>query len=134
MLLSNNSDHYSNTTSHPLPNSEMRTSDVLCHMHCQCEGVFCPQRLSLVAKLIVSRDHTPFRNGEGRGLVTSFTAVCCAALYSAGQSQRCILSHECCYHNFDRKLQGVNQLGNHKQLLCQSSQTNYAALALAQCE
>ena len=31
------------------PNSEMRTLNVLCHMH--CEGVFCPQRLSLVAKL-----------------------------------------------------------------------------------
>ena len=29
---------------------------------------------------------------------------------------------------------GVNQLRNHKQLLCQSSQTNYAALALAQRE
>ena len=50
------------------------------------------------------------------------------------QSQRSILSHGCCYHNFNRKLQGVNQLGNHKQLLCQSSRTNYVALAIVQCE
>ena len=44
------------------------------------------------------------------------------------------LSHECCYHSFNRKLQGVNQLWNHKQLLRQSSLDNYAALALAQWE
>ena len=44
------------------------------------------------------------------------------------QSQHTILSHECCYHNFNRKFQGVNQLGNHKQLHCQSSLINYAAL------
>ena len=74
---------------------------------------------------------TPRSTREGRGLVTSFTAVCCARTVW-DQSQCSILSHEPCYHKFDRKLQGVNQLGNHKQLLCQSSQTNYAALALAQ--
>ena len=66
---------------------------------------------------LVSRGHTPFH----KRLVNSVIAVCCPrpALWSAVQSQRTILSHECCYHNFNRKLQGVNQLGNHKQLLCQ---------------
>ena len=48
------------------------------------------------------------------------------------QSQRSILSHECCYHNFSRKLQGVNEVGNHKQLLL-SVFSNYAVLAIPQC-
>ena len=96
---------------------------------------------------------TPRSAREGRGLVTfaaaalaaacctgiylrnyshcaSAKAVCFTALYSAGP----ITAHYSVTVLFNRKLQGINQLGNHKQLLCQSSRTNYAALALAQCE
>jgi len=72
------------------------------------------------------------KQGKGSGnFLQQFVALLCTV---RDQSQRSILSHEPCYHNFDRKLRGVNQLGNHKLLLCQSSQTNYAALALGQCE
>ena len=65
---------------------------------------------------------------KGRGLVTSFTAVCCniagpiTAQYSVtlqDQSQRSILSLSALITNFNRKLQGVKQLWNHKQLLQQ---------------
>ena len=52
---------------------------------------------------------------EGSGNFRYSSLLPRAALWSAVQSQRTILSHECCY-------QGVNQLGNHKQLLCQSFQ------------
>ena len=50
-----------------------------------------------------------------------------------GTNHSTIFCHVC-YRNFNRKLQCVNQLWNHKQLLPQSSQNNYAGLALAQCE
>ena len=74
---------------------------------------------------------TPHSTRVGRGLVTllqQFVAPLCAVW---DQSQCSILSHESCSHNFSQKLQGINQLGNHKQLLCQ---TDYAALAFLQCE
>ena len=83
---------------------------------------------------LVSRGHTSFRKrGKGSGNFFYSSLLRCS-VQCGDQSQRSILSHETCYHNFDRKLRGVNQLGNHKLLLCQSSQTNYAALALGQCE
>ena len=89
--------------------------------------------------VLVSRGHTPFRKrgkgsgslvsrlsrrepgDEARGLVQFVSPLCTVQ----DQSQRSILSHKCCYHNFDRKLNGVNQLGNHKQLLCQSGFSNW---------
>ena len=70
--------------------------------------------------VLVSRGHTPFRK-RGKGLVQFVSPLCTVR----DQSQRSILSHKCCYHNFDRKLKGVNQLGNHKQLLCQSGFSNW---------
>ena len=85
---------------------------------------------------LVSCGHTPFcKRGKG-GLVTALMQF---AQRSAGpiigwsqrsagpitaqdQSQCSILSHEWHYHNIIKKVQHVNQLWNHKQLLCQSSQ------------
>ena len=61
--------------------------------------------------LNISLGHTPFcKRGKG-GLVTALMQF----------AQRSILSHEWHYHNINKKVQHVNQLWNHKQLLCQSS-------------
>ena len=61
---------------------------------------------------------------EGKGLVTFFIGVCCAALHSAGTNHSTLFCHMIATSVYI-------QLGDHKQLLCQSSRTNYAALALA---
>ena len=45
-------------------------------------------------KLCAMSSHTPFAR-EGRGLVTFVAPLCTVR----DQSQRRILSHECCYHN-----------------------------------
>ena len=83
---------------------------------------------------IVAHGHTPFcKRGKGFGNFFYSSLLWCS-VQCWDQSQRSILSHECCYHNFIRKLQGVNQLWDHKQLLRQSFRDNYAALALVQCE
>ena len=81
--------------------------------------------------IVVSRSHTPFRK-RGKGSGNFFYSSLLRHSTVLDQSQRTIQSHECCYHNFSRKLQGVNQLGNHKHLLCDFVsliKTNYAVLA-----
>ena len=53
---------------------------------------------------------TPRSAKEGRDLVTSFTAVCCPALWSVGRTNHsAVFCHMSAVINFN-KLQGVNQL------------------------
>ena len=59
----------------------------------------------------------PIPQGRERIWWPQFVALLCTV---RDQPQCSILSHECCYHNFNRKLQVWNKLWNHKQLLCQS--------------
>ena len=47
------------------------------------------------------------REGVLQLLLQQFVVMLCTM---RDQSQRSILSHECFYHDFNRKLQGVNQL------------------------
>ena len=47
-----------------------------------------------------------------------------APLCTVRDQSQPVFCHECCYHNFSRLLRGADQLRNHKQLLCQYSQTN----------
>ena len=59
--------------------------------------------ISQPSQRIVSRGHPIPQEGQESSNFVMFCTV-------RDQSQHSILSHECCYHNFKRKSQGVNQL------------------------
>ena len=93
-----------------------------------------PRMLSIKALAVrawnlVLHGHTPFhKRGKGSGnflygSLLHHTAQC-------GTNHSAVLSHECWYHNFNRKWSNCEPW----QLLCRPLQNNYAALALMQCE
>ena len=75
---------------------------------CNSRHALSPRAVHPPTSPLVSRGHTPFRKrGKGSGNFYSSLLPCTV---ECGTNHSAVLSHKCCYHNFNRKLQGVNQL------------------------